>query len=313
MPRLSIIIPFSGDEVGFETTLVSVLESRPADCEILVSHDGTYSDPYQLNDEVLFIEASKSASEVTLINEAMRAACAPVLHVLRCGVRVVDSWVEEPLKLMQTREAAVVIPNYVDKQDGMEYAGLDHSQLWCRKLIKADDVGAINTTAPLLSGFFIKRRQLLALDGLRDRLTLLAAEADLALALSHLNAKVEIADIATIQIPHEHVISNDAAEFQAIGEVVAQYDGIIGQVGQASHMPTLMERMLASLNVSRMAAVRGFMKGYKQAGGVSSVRARLEAAKRSIEQNQRPVLGVVDSDASTTASARDYNAVRKAA
>ncbi len=44
-PRLSIIVPYCRDEAAFETTLVSVLENRPNQCEVLVPHDGSYQDP----------------------------------------------------------------------------------------------------------------------------------------------------------------------------------------------------------------------------------------------------------------------------
>ena len=51
VPRLSIIIPHRNDQL-LEETILSVLENRPRDCEIIVAHDGSYCDPYQLVDEV---------------------------------------------------------------------------------------------------------------------------------------------------------------------------------------------------------------------------------------------------------------------
>jgi len=57
VPRLSIVIPVLGDPRKLDDTLVSVLENRPAHCEILVVHNEPYDDPYQLSNEVCFIEA----------------------------------------------------------------------------------------------------------------------------------------------------------------------------------------------------------------------------------------------------------------
>ena len=59
MPRLSIVIPVLGDPQQLDDTLLSVLENRPANCEILVVHNQPYHDPYNLSDEVRFVEAER--------------------------------------------------------------------------------------------------------------------------------------------------------------------------------------------------------------------------------------------------------------
>ena len=56
MPRLSIVIPVLGNLDRLEDTLVSVLANRPADCQVVVVLDQPYADPYDLKDEVQFIE-----------------------------------------------------------------------------------------------------------------------------------------------------------------------------------------------------------------------------------------------------------------
>lgn len=309
MPRLSIIIPFSGDEVALETTLVSVLENRPTDCEVLVCHDGSYHDPYALGDEVLFIETAKPASEVSLLNEAMRAAVSPVLHILRCGVRVMEDWTNDPMRMIAEQNTSVVAPVYVNKQDGQEYSGLDLSQLWCRRLISADENVAAEKLGPMLAGCFIKRRVLLALDGLRADVSTAVAEAELGLALRQIGATVASSDFSTIQVPAEQIASFAAGEYQSLGNVVAQYDAILGGVGSASHFPTLVERLLGSLSLSRLAAIRSFTKGYRELGSVSGLKKRLDTAAQIIAAGHRPVLGVVDGQRSTTYS----DQVRKAA
>ena len=59
VPRLSIVIPALASVEALERTLVSVLEKRPADCEIIVVLNTSYDDPYQLTDEVHFASARK--------------------------------------------------------------------------------------------------------------------------------------------------------------------------------------------------------------------------------------------------------------
>ena len=61
MTRLSIIIPVLGNPTRLDDTLVSVLENRPANCEIIVVHTRPYDDPYELSGEVRFLKARRKA------------------------------------------------------------------------------------------------------------------------------------------------------------------------------------------------------------------------------------------------------------
>ena len=57
MTHLSIIIPAAGPQVSIDDTLLSVLENRPEDCEVILAHPEGYVDPYDLADEVQMISA----------------------------------------------------------------------------------------------------------------------------------------------------------------------------------------------------------------------------------------------------------------
>jgi hypothetical protein len=98
VPRLSIIIPLLGDTQQLDDTLVSVLENRPANCEILVVHNRPYHDPYKLGDEVRFIEAERGSDTVDCLNRGLAASRSPVVHVLACGVEVCPGWAEAALR-----------------------------------------------------------------------------------------------------------------------------------------------------------------------------------------------------------------------
>ena len=62
VPRLSIIIPCLGGGAEFDGTLVSVLQNRPADCEVIVAHTDDYGDPYALRGEVEFVHGSAAVA-----------------------------------------------------------------------------------------------------------------------------------------------------------------------------------------------------------------------------------------------------------
>lgn len=98
MPRLSIVIPVVNDLKLLDDTLVSVLENRPTNCEILIVHNQPYNDPYQLAGEVEFIEAPRRASLGECLQLALSAVRSPVIHVLVCGVEVSAGWADAAMR-----------------------------------------------------------------------------------------------------------------------------------------------------------------------------------------------------------------------
>jgi GT2 family glycosyltransferase len=115
--RLSIVIPVLGDQKPLDDTLVSVLENRPANCELLVVHNQSYSDPYDLAGEVQFLEAPRGAGFVECVNLGVAACRAPVVHVLACGVEVRAGWANAALRHFRDPEVASVAPLIVRCDD----------------------------------------------------------------------------------------------------------------------------------------------------------------------------------------------------
>ncbi len=108
MPRLSIVIPVLGDPQQLDDTLVSVLENRPVNCEILVVHNEPYADPYALADEVLFVAADRGARMADCLNLGLSASQAPIVHVLTCGVQVRPGWAGAAVRHFPNPEVAAV-------------------------------------------------------------------------------------------------------------------------------------------------------------------------------------------------------------
>jgi GT2 family glycosyltransferase len=127
VPRLSIIIPTLGDWDSLETTLVTVLRNRPPRCEVIVVLDQTYQDPYDLKEEVRFVEvpgrggaatgrAGGRAGLVELVNAGFAAARCELLHVLVCGATVGDGWADGPLRRFDSPRVAAVAPLVLDAE-----------------------------------------------------------------------------------------------------------------------------------------------------------------------------------------------------
>ena len=117
MLRLSIVIPVLGDQKPLDDTLVSILENRPANCELLVVHNTPYNDPYGLAGEVQFVQAPEGAGFAECLNLGLSASRAPVVHLLACGVEVRAGWAEAALRHFRNPEVAAVAPVLLHHDD----------------------------------------------------------------------------------------------------------------------------------------------------------------------------------------------------
>jgi GT2 family glycosyltransferase len=115
VPRLSIIIPTLGDWEALETTLVAVLQNRPAASEIVVVLNRPYDDPYDLRGEVQFLETFRRSRLVDLINAGFAAARGEIIHVLAGGAEVSEGWIEPALRHFSEPQTALVAPLIVDR------------------------------------------------------------------------------------------------------------------------------------------------------------------------------------------------------
>ena len=97
-PRLSIVVPTLTDTAALEETLVSVLENRPDDCEIVVPLACEYADPWNIAEEVRFVQAPAGSSLVGCINLGVSSSRGEVINVLAAGWRATEGWTDRPLE-----------------------------------------------------------------------------------------------------------------------------------------------------------------------------------------------------------------------
>lgn len=109
-PRLSIVIPTTADTAALEETLVSVLENRPDDCEIVVVLACDYDDPWNIREEVRFVQAPTRAGLVACVNLGIAASEGQTIHVLAAGWRATPGWTDAPLALLEAGAAGAVVP-----------------------------------------------------------------------------------------------------------------------------------------------------------------------------------------------------------
>jgi hypothetical protein len=103
-------VPLCGETESFEDTLVSVLQNRPAQSEVIVVTPGEYDDPYDLAEEVSFIPAPSGAELPVQINLGVRAGRGDVVHVVQCGLTVDEGWTDAVLPHFADDTVAAVAP-----------------------------------------------------------------------------------------------------------------------------------------------------------------------------------------------------------
>ena len=114
MPRISIIIPTVRNTEALETTLLSVLEHRPPWSEIVVVLGCVYEDPYDLKQEIRFIQASERATLAHLANCGVAAANSEIVHLLDCGATVEEGWTTSAMRHFDDPRVAAVAAMVLD-------------------------------------------------------------------------------------------------------------------------------------------------------------------------------------------------------
>ena len=197
VPKLSIVIPVVGDPRQLEDTLVSVLENRPANCEIFVVHNEPYEDPYDLGDEVLFVAAERGASLADCLNQGLSASRASIVHVLACGATVRPCWTDAALRHFSDPEVAAVV---VSGSAGLAIvsAGLEiRAEGTALRLGQGQDpadatMGQRHLWGPdFLAGFY-RRSALKAVHGFSSWADPVTTAIDAALALRHAGLRCEL-------------------------------------------------------------------------------------------------------------------------
>ena len=117
MPRLSIIIPVLGNPAQMEDTLVSVLENRPPECEILAILNRRYEDPYDLKDEVRFVEVARESRLIDMVNTGIGLSRAAIVQLLPCGVQASEGWADAALAHFNDPQMGAVAPIVVDRHN----------------------------------------------------------------------------------------------------------------------------------------------------------------------------------------------------
>ena len=185
MSRLALIIPVVGSTEGLESTLLSVLECRPDDCEVIVATSVPYDDPYKLQGEIQILPCRRARGSWTVANRAIATTTAPIVHILAVGAQATDGWADRAAKHFDNPCVAALVPfvhNAENPQSllavGVSYLGHGRQQV-CRNVNACEQI-----IGPQLRAAFYRKSVIDAIGGIPSRVGDALAEVDLALVLS---------------------------------------------------------------------------------------------------------------------------------
>lgn len=154
---VSVLVPVIREDSLFEETLASVLQHRQPGQQIVVVHNGSYDDPFELAGEVEFATA-RSANLVDLIRDGLAAVDAPLVHVIAPGMIATEGWLDASNDVFADPQTAAWIPDLIAADGTLTTAGWADTP---RRLCQPGQRGA----ALQVAGFY--------LDGFTMRTTLL--------------------------------------------------------------------------------------------------------------------------------------------
>lgn len=284
MLRLSIIVPFLDDHAKLESTLLSLLENRNSDLEILVVHNGNYDDPYQLgDDEVVLIQAPAAYSHTESLNLAISTASAPAIQILLPGMRVQQDWYVPSLRKLEREDwDAVASPCSVDQSTQVIY-GLDRSALPHRRLASKMP----NSVAPLVAGTIFRKQVLRLIGGLCPQLGREGAEVELQLLMDAMDLRSTITSDILIQAPMRVVAGLDIGyEMGKIcGQIACAYGAVEGSGVEVDSLAKQLGHLAGGLMSPKSVAERlGWVMGIRDRSLENAIRERLVNAADRLDE-----------------------------
>jgi hypothetical protein len=282
VPRLSIIVPHLQDDTGLEQTLVSILENRGRSLELVIVHDGSYTDPYGLNqDEAVLIETKRGTSLTSQLNLAIASARSPYIQVLSPGAVVAEGWYDEALEILEQGSVEVVCQPIACTNSDEIVSGLSASSLPHRRVTgSVAEVGS-----PLMVGSIMRKRFVDALGGWMERSTREIAEVEMGLLLSALGVEIAIAESVGIQGPRQ-VVSGQESGYEigyACGQLACAYATIENSGVVIDSVARRLGHLASGLMSPKTVAERlGWVLGVKNRAFVETIQRRLARAQEAV-------------------------------
>ena len=189
--RYSVIVPVVGQPSALDDTLASILRDMPDESEVILVHDGTFEDIYNIGEELTLVDARTKRLSFQFA-AALDQADGDIIALVRPGVELPEGWstiVENKFSDASVASAAPIIAGQA-KPDQIVAAGVKTNYHYRRILVGQGNklaqrvLGRLNPLGPTSWAGFYRRSTLAMFVGMDLKLEDQYLDLDLALTLN---------------------------------------------------------------------------------------------------------------------------------
>lgn len=283
MPRLSLIVPFQCDSQALENTLVSVLEVRAADDELIIVHRGEYQDPYGLSgDEATVVETAASSSLAEQLNAAYRHATGEVIQVVVPGTILESDWCDDALVAFDELDVDMIALGIKSSSSRDLQYGFESDAMPQRRLTSEP----AKIAGPMLGGTMIRRSTLECLGGWNNKIPSDLIDFEMSLMAKVLGLHVGVVEGALIQCQEARsMVLSHYEQGRSIGQLACAFSEKSDSAITVEPLVKRLGHLASGLVNPKLAAERlGWVLGVRDRSWVEPIGKRIELARKALAQ-----------------------------
>lgn len=286
MPRLSLIVPFQCDSQALENTLVSVLELRSPDDELLIVHRGEYQDPYGLQgNEAMVLETPASTSLAEQLNIAVQNATGDVLQVVLPGTVLEHDWCVDALAAFDELDVDMIALGVSGSGANSLQYGFEADLIPQRRATGE----ASKIAGPLLAGTMIRRSAIECLGGWNTKIPGDLIDFELCLMAKLLGLQVGVVEGSSVTCDESRSMVLSHYELgRSIGQLACAFSEISDSAIVIEPLVRRLGHLASGLVSPKLAAERlGWVLGVRDRSWSGAIGKRVESAKVAFADRSR--------------------------
>lgn len=286
MPRLSLIVPFQCDSQALENTLVSVLELRSPDDELLIVHRGEYQDPYGLQgNEAKVLETPASTSLAEQLNIAIQNATGDVLQVVLPGTVLEHDWCVDALAAFDELDVDMIALGVSGSGANSLQYGFEADLIPQRRATGE----ASKIAGPLLAGTMIRRSAIECLGGWNTKIPGDLIDFELCLMAKLLGLQVGVVEGSSVTCDESRSMVLSHYELgRSIGQLACAFSEISDSAIVIEPLVRRLGHLASGLVSPKLAAERlGWVLGVRDRSWSGAIGKRVESAKVAFANRSR--------------------------
>jgi hypothetical protein len=283
---LSLIVPFQCDSQALENTLVSVLELRSPDHELLIVHRGEYQDPYGLQgNEAKVLETPASTSLAEQLNIAVQNATGDVLQVVLPGTVLEADWCVDALAAFDELDVDMIALGVSGSGANSLQYGFEADLLPQRRATGE----ASKIAGPLLAGTMIRRSAIECLGGWNTKIPGDLIDFELCLMAKLLGLQVGVVEGSSVTCDESRSMVLSHYELgRSIGQLACAFSEISDSAIVIEPLVRRLGHLASGLVSPKLAAERlGWVLGVRDRSWSGAIGKRVESAKVAFADRSR--------------------------